>query len=133
MARPRSLTGRYVEVSRVGTRRLREHTVVAERALGHQLPVRAVVHHVNGNGRDNRNQNLVICQDRRYHTLLHRRERILKAGGNPDGEQICHDCRRVLPLAAFHRNRSDPTGHCHACKPCHLAACRRLFRKRRAA
>ncbi len=47
--------------------------IVAQRALGHPLPPEAVVHHVNGVNTDNRRQNLVICQDREYHRLLHHR------------------------------------------------------------
>lgn len=51
------------------------HILVAEAALGKPLPPRAVVHHVNERRQDNWPTNLVICQDRAYHLLLHNRMR----------------------------------------------------------
>jgi predicted nucleic acid-binding Zn ribbon protein len=61
------------------TRYRYEHIVVAETALGKPLPVGAVVHHVNGDMHDNRPANLLICQDRSYHSKLHARDRKRKA------------------------------------------------------
>lgn len=55
-----------------------EHIAIAERAIGKSLPRLAVVHHINGDGADNRNCNLVICQNQSYHTLLHARQRALR-------------------------------------------------------
>lgn len=52
-----------------------QHTLVVEKALGKSLPDGAVVHHIDGNGLNNKNSNLVICQDRAYHNLLHARQR----------------------------------------------------------
>lgn len=58
-----------------------EHILVAEKALQKHLPAGAVVHHINGNTTDNSNGNFVICQDQRYHLLLHKRQRTLSMGG----------------------------------------------------
>lgn len=63
---------------------LYEHIVVAGNAFGGPLPRGAEVHHVNGDKLDNRSNNLVVCQDRAYHMLLHRRARALTACGRPD-------------------------------------------------
>lgn len=57
-----------------------EHILVVERALGKPLPEKVVVHHINGDRTDNRNANLVICQDQAYHLLLHKKRRRLQGG-----------------------------------------------------
>lgn len=49
---------------------IREHRVILETAFGRPLPPRAEGHHVNGNGRDNKRGNLVLCEDHSYHMLL---------------------------------------------------------------
>lgn len=60
---------------RVGQTNSSLHRFVAEKALGKPLPATAIVHHVNEDKADNRNCNLVVCQDTAYHKLLHKRMR----------------------------------------------------------
>lgn len=68
---------------------LREHVVIAEKALGCLLPDKAEIHHVDGNKSNNNNRNLVICNDRAYHILLHCRTKALKECGNANWLKCC--------------------------------------------
>lgn len=56
------------------------HILIAEKALGKPLPPDAEIHHVKGN--TNNPGNLVICQNRTYHWLLHQRQRAYDACGH---------------------------------------------------
>jgi len=69
-----------------------EHILVASTALGRPIPVTAVVHHHNGVESDNRNSNLVICEDQGYHRLLHTRQ-IAVAAGHPASWRLCTYCK----------------------------------------
>ena len=57
---------------RVGKSWRLEHTIIAEGVLGRRLKPGEAVHHINGDGLDNRNQNLLICTQS-YHALIHQR------------------------------------------------------------
>lgn len=61
-----------------------EHRVVAQRALGRPLPDGCEIHHVDEDRGNNDPSNLVICEDRGYHKLLHRRLAAFRACGHAD-------------------------------------------------
>lgn len=50
-----------------------EHILIAEKALGKPLPADAEIHHWNERRWDNRNENLLVCPDKSYHNLIHKR------------------------------------------------------------
>jgi hypothetical protein len=59
-----------------------EHILLAEKAIGHSLSDKNQIHHANNIPDDNRNSNIVICQDDAYHKLLHQRQRAHNACGH---------------------------------------------------
>lgn len=96
-----------------------EHIRVAERALGRPLPCGAEVHHVDGDSRNNEPRNLVICQDRAYHKLLHVRARVRAAGGDPNAQRICSTCKQLRKFSEFNRRSGNVgTGLQSACRSC---------------
>lgn len=68
------------------------HIAIAEAALGKSLRSSAPVHHVDGNKLNNDPSNLVICNDVKYHNLLHYRQRALDATGDANAV-YCRYCK----------------------------------------
>jgi hypothetical protein len=110
----RAMDGKYISIKRLDGGRVREHVLVAERVLGRPLPNGAEVHHVNGNGRDNRTSNLVICESKSYHRLLHVRMASYLACGDPN-KRKCIYCQHYDDIVNMKRPlRTFYHGACHA-------------------
>lgn len=107
------------------------HIAVASRALGKRLPYGAQVHHMDGNKQNNINSNLVICQDAKYHKLLHVRARVLRAGGNPNSQRICPTCKELGPITK--RSLAVSDNRCRKCANENAKLRQRLYRARRMA
>lgn len=99
---------------------IHDHVLIAMTAIGgRRLPKGAEVHHVDENPRNNARRNLVICESKGYHKLLHVRARILRAGGNPNTDKVCGRCGLVKRLDEFYVMRSNKaTGRQNRCIPC---------------
>ena len=57
------------------------------------LPLKAIVHHVNGNSLDDYPSNFAVCEDDNYHRLLHQRTDAYKATGNAHARK-CQICKQ---------------------------------------
>jgi len=114
----------YREVTVNGEQK-RLHVVRAERALGRPLPKGANVHHADLTKGDD--SPLVICQSYKYHRLLHARTRVLRAGGNPNLDKICADCKRLLPKTDFTAGPYK-VNQCRRCCRVRIAALRQRRR-----
>ena len=90
---------------RIGVKHV--HRLVAERALGRPLEPRMVVHHIDEDRTNNVGTNLVICPDRHYHWLLHKRAAALEATGDPNAQRCGHCGKWDAPENL--RSRKTPT------------------------
>lgn len=88
-----------------------EHVLIAEKALGKPLPLKAVVHHIKGN---TTGKELVICQDQAYHLLLHRRARALKACGHANWLR-CPFCKQYDDPENLALSRNGNHGRHRSC------------------
>ena len=93
-----------------------EHILVVEEAIGKSLPFKAVIHHFNGNIKDNSKGNLVVCQSQEYHMLLHMRTRAFLDCGHADWLKckICHNYDRPQNLYIGTKTGNQFHRYCHA-------------------
>lgn len=98
-----------------------EHIIVAENALGKPLPKGAIVHHHDQDRSNNKNTNLVICENTSYHQIIHARMNLIAIGADPDKEKRCWDCKQIKPLEEFTAERDRYDGRAKRCKKCRAA------------
>jgi hypothetical protein len=84
-------------VYEINKRTVLRHVLKAEKVLGKRLPKGAEVHHFDGDRGNDENNNLVICQDKAYHMLLHARKRAKDACGHADWVK-CQICKEYGPV-----------------------------------
>lgn len=89
---------------------VKEHLVVACRVLGRKLPPAAEVHHVDEDKTHNVGGNLVLCEGRAYHMLLHQRTRALDACGHANWRR-CTLCQKYDDPEVMYCRRGKQAWH----------------------
>jgi len=72
---------------------IKQSLLVVEKAIGKGRPAGSIIHHVDGDKGNDSNNNLVLCEDNNYHSLIHRRERMLKECGHANYRR-CWICKK---------------------------------------
>jgi hypothetical protein len=91
-----------------------EHINIVENAIRKSLPEKAVIHHANGDKSDNRNENLVVCEDAAYHNMIHARKRALKECGHANWIK-CPFCKKYDSKGNMYLYPSKTRGHHRDC------------------
>lgn len=91
----------------------RKSRIKVAKVLGKPLPSKSIVHHVDEDTLNDSNDNLVLCQDKKYHELLHMRMRSFRATGDPHLIRCCY-CDRWLSESSFYPSRVKK-GECKSC------------------
>ena len=79
----------YVRINDNGFRDS-EHRMIIEGVLGKPIPLNAVPHHIDENRENNTKTNLISCEDRAYHNLIHARMRAKKECGDANWMRCCY-------------------------------------------
>jgi hypothetical protein len=109
-----------------------EHRYVLEDYLGRPLEAFEIVHHIDGDGLNNRIENLELCS-RSAHTKYHStifgtlftdnaksslKRWHLSAVESLSCYQECTVCKSILPFSSFNKNRTKKNGMNNICRRC---------------
>lgn len=92
-----------------------EHILIVEKAMGKLLSSKHKVHHFDENTANNANINLIVCEDQKYHFLLHRRKRALEACGHAN-YQKCDYCGQWDDPKKFEMNKAGNNARHPECR-----------------
>ncbi|MEO5367464.1 MAG: HNH endonuclease [Magnetococcus sp. WYHC-3] len=93
---------------------VKEEILIVEKLLGKSLNNQVVIHHINNDGLDNRNSNLVVCENDGYHHTLHRRTKAYFACGNASWRK-CNYCNKWDDPSMLYINPKGNAVHHRAC------------------
>lgn len=110
--------GKYKKTTTKNRKCVKVHRILIEKLLNIVLPKTVDIHHIDGNRSNNSNNNLVVCQNRSYHKLLHQRQEVLDAGFNPTTHHKCTDCNSYKKFSEFSLNKTRTSGYNNLCKLC---------------
>jgi hypothetical protein len=89
-----------------------------EELLGFKLLPTQIVHHIDNNPANNSPNNLVVCENQKYHMLIHARTDMLNRGQDPKTQGFCGVCKKVLPRENFCQNKRMILGIHNRCRIC---------------
>lgn len=92
-----------------------EHVLIAEKAYGKPLNKKHPVHHLDGNKRNNKNNNLVVCEDNAYHRYLHMRKSAFDSCGDPNWRR-CRYCKQYDDPKYMYVYKNQTAAHHRHCQ-----------------
>lgn len=111
------MPGKYRTRS-VNLRRTYEHVLVMEASIGRSLRDGEVVHHIDGDPRNNQIENLLLCPSQGAHLRIHAEARVRAAGGEPAQHRICCSCNQLKDKAEYTTNKNTWDGRHPQCRTC---------------